>query len=97
MPAAIGGDGIGVHQARVASRRLREAVPVLARDVKPGKAKKAHGKVRKLTRALGTVRELDVTLTVLNELAERGTCRRSPSRKCEPTQSRSGSIAGRRC
>ena len=73
LPAAIGGDGIGVHQARVASRRLREAVPVLARDVKPGKAKKAHGKVRKLTRALGTVRELDVTLTVLNELAERGT------------------------
>ncbi len=31
LPAAIGGDGIGVHQARVASRRLREAVPVLAR------------------------------------------------------------------
>ena len=52
--------------------RLREAVPVLARDVKGGKAKKAQGKVRKLTRALGTVRELDVTLTVLNELAERG-------------------------
>ena len=42
LPAAIEGDGIGVHQARVASRRLREAVPVLARDVKPGKARKAQ-------------------------------------------------------
>ena len=69
LPAAIEGDGIGVHQARVASRRLREAIPVLAEDVKSNKASKAQGKVRKLTRALGVVRELDVTLTVLDELA----------------------------
>jgi CHAD domain-containing protein len=73
LPAAIEGDGIGVHQARVASRRLREAVPVLAQDVKSNKARKAHGKVRQLTRALGAVRELDVTLTVLDELAARDT------------------------
>jgi CHAD domain-containing protein len=69
LPTAIGGDGIGVHQARVASRRLREAVPVLAEDVKGGKAKKAEGKIKKLTRALGAVRELDVTLKVLDDLA----------------------------
>ena len=30
LPAAIAGDDTAVHQARVASRRLREAVPVLA-------------------------------------------------------------------
>jgi CHAD domain-containing protein len=69
LPAAIEGDGIGVHQARVASRRLREAVPVLAQDIKTGKAKKAERKIRRLTKALGAVRELDVTLTVLDELA----------------------------
>jgi CHAD domain-containing protein len=69
LPAAIEGDGIGVHQARVASRRLREAVPVLAEDVRGAKAKKAHEKIRKLTRALGAVRELDVTLKVLDDLA----------------------------
>jgi CHAD domain-containing protein len=41
----------------------------LAEDVKGGKAKKAQGKIRKLTRALGAVRELDVTLRVLDDLA----------------------------
>ena len=98
LPAAIEGDGIGVHQARVASRRLREAVPVLAADVKPSKARQSPAaRSGKLTRALGTVRELDVTLTVLDELAERGTLPRSRSRKCAPTWSRSASIAGRRC
>lgn len=46
-----------VHQARVASRRLREALAVVsARGTKP-----ASRRVRALTRALGPVRELDVT------------------------------------
>jgi CHAD domain-containing protein len=73
LPEAVGGDGIGVHQARVASRRLREAVPVLSEDANTGKARKAERKIRQLTRALGAVRELDVTLTVLDELAARDT------------------------
>jgi CHAD domain-containing protein len=69
LPAAIAGNGVSVHQARVASRRLREAVPVLATDVASGKAKKAQRTLGKLTRAIGTVRELDVTLAVLDSLA----------------------------
>jgi CHAD domain-containing protein len=69
LAAARDGDIHGVHQARVASRRLREAVPVLTSGVKGTKAGKARGKIRRLTRALGTVRELDVTLQVLDELA----------------------------
>jgi CHAD domain-containing protein len=68
---AVNGRPRGVHQARVASRRLREAVPVLTSGVKNTKAKKARGKIRRLTKALGTVRELDVTLQVLDELAAR--------------------------
>jgi len=69
LPAALAGDDAGVHHARVASRRLREAVPVLAAGLKRGK--KAERKIRKVTRALGTVREMDVTMQVLDELARR--------------------------
>jgi CHAD domain-containing protein len=69
LPAAIAGDNTGVHQARVASRRLREAVPVLSTGLKGSKAGKATRKIRRLTRALGTVRELDVTLLLLDELS----------------------------
>ena len=53
LPAAVAGDDKGVHQARVASRRLREAVPVLATGLKGSKSKKAGRKIRRLTRALG--------------------------------------------
>ena len=68
LPGAVDGDSHGVHQARVASRRLREAVPVLTAGVKAPKARKARGKIRRLTKALGTVRELDVTIQILDEL-----------------------------
>lgn len=71
LPAAVSGDRVGVHQARVASRRLREAVPVLSTGLRDSKADKARRKVRRLTRALGTVRELDVTLHLLDEFARK--------------------------
>ncbi len=73
LSGALAGHHHGVHQARVASRRLREAVPVLTSGVKGTKAKKALRKIRRLTKALGTVRELDVTLHVLDDLARRDT------------------------
>lgn len=69
LPLAIDGDGRGVHQARVATRRLREAVPVLTTGLKGSKGRKAAKKLRKLTRTLGSVRELDVTMTLIDELA----------------------------
>jgi CHAD domain-containing protein len=73
LPDGIGGSSHGVHQARVASRRLREAIPVLSSDVKGARPRKALGKIRRLTRALGTVRELDVTIQLLDELAAKDT------------------------
>jgi CHAD domain-containing protein len=69
LPAAVAGDDLAVHQARVTSRRLREAVPVLATGLTGSKAGKARKKIRRLTRALGSVRELDVTVQLLDELA----------------------------
>ncbi len=71
LSAAVAGKDVGVHQARVASRRLREALPVLTEGLHHTKAPKAQHKIRRLTQALGTVRELDVTLHLIDELADR--------------------------
>jgi CHAD domain-containing protein len=71
LTAAIAGTDVGVHQARVASRRLREALPVLTAGLHHTKAGKAQRKIRRLTQALGTVRELDVTLHLIDEIGER--------------------------
>lgn len=71
LTAAIAGKDVGVHQARVASRRLREALPVLTKGLEHSKSGKAQRKIRRLTQALGTVRELDVTLHLIDELGER--------------------------
>jgi CHAD domain-containing protein len=71
LPAAVAGKDTGVHQARVASRRLREAIPVLTDGLEHTKGGKARRKTRRLTQALGPVRELDVTLHLLDEVGER--------------------------
>lgn len=72
LPSAIKGDDTAVHRARVASRRLRESVPVLSTGVKGSKSNKARRKIRRLTRALGMVRELDVALKAVDELGNNG-------------------------
>jgi CHAD domain-containing protein len=71
MPAAQAGDEISVHQARVASRRLREALPVLGTRADEDQLDRVQKRVRRITRALGPVRELDVTLLLLAELEGR--------------------------
>ena len=71
MPAAQAGDEISVHQARVASRRLREALPVLGTRANEHQLDRVQKRVRRITRALGPVRELDVTLSLLAELEGR--------------------------
>ena len=73
MPAAQEGDETSVHQARVASRRLREALPVLGATADHAALDRAARRVRRITRALGPVRELDVTLSLLAELEGKGT------------------------
>jgi CHAD domain-containing protein len=69
MPAAQAGDMRSVHQARVATRRLREALPVLRASVDGHALSRVRRQVRRMTRALGPVRELDVALAHLDELA----------------------------
>jgi CHAD domain-containing protein len=72
MPAAQAGDVRSVHQARVATRRLRAALPVLRKSLDAHAIDRARTRVRRMTRALGPVRELDVSLVHLDEFANRG-------------------------
>ena len=60
------GDLDAVHSTRVASRRLRELLPIL--EVDSGTARKLGRRLRNATRRLGVVRELDVLMLTLQEL-----------------------------
>lgn len=71
MPAAQAGDESSVHHARVASRRLREVLPVAGADARRD-IQRAMKQVRRVTRALGPVREIDVALGHLAEFGEKG-------------------------
>lgn len=68
LPAVLAEDAEALHRTRVASRRLREVLPVIdaGGDASPGSARRRG--IRRLTRVLGGVRELDVALTLLAEL-----------------------------
>src|SRR5450432_1890131 len=60
------GEVRALHRARVASRRLREQIPML--QLESGAARKLGRRLRKVTARLGTVRELDVLLLLIDEL-----------------------------
>ncbi len=69
--AVRAGHAKGVHRARVASRRLREALAVIGAADPKSHAARATRAVRRLTRALGPVREIDVALVELDRAARR--------------------------
>jgi CHAD domain-containing protein len=62
------GDVRAIHRTRVATRRLRELLPILQLD--SDLAAKLGRRLRKITTRLGSVRELDVLLLVIDELRE---------------------------
>jgi CHAD domain-containing protein len=67
IPAAVAGDDIeGVHDVRVASRRLRAAMDV-AVDCFPAEwYRPLHKEAKDITSALGAVRDLDVQIEALS-------------------------------
>ncbi|MEZ5294155.1 MAG: CHAD domain-containing protein [Vicinamibacterales bacterium] len=69
LPPALDGDRGGVHQARVASRRLRELVPVWP-GLDDRDARRAQKRLRRVTRTLGRVRELDVSAGLYEQLIQ---------------------------
>ncbi len=69
LPDAARGNQEALHRARIASRRLREALPLISSSQR---ARRLERKIRKITRALGPVRELDVALQILDEVEATG-------------------------
>ena len=64
-PDFVSGRGKALHKTRVASRRIREALPIVGAGASAAKVKKLSRKMRTLTRSLGPIRELDVELHLL--------------------------------
>jgi CHAD domain-containing protein len=66
------GDGRAIHKLRVATRRLREALPA-AGALSPSETDvdRIVRDLRRITRSLGRVRELDVSRAVLEKFAKR--------------------------
>lgn len=73
LPAAARGTPRAVHQARVATRRLRELLPL----VSVRHRRRLLEAARRITRALGPVRELDVAIANLDEFAADGALSRA--------------------
>jgi len=75
LPGVESGEIGAIHRTRVASRRLRELLPLL--QLEPSVVRKMNRRLRKVTRRLGNVRELDVLIKLIDELRQ---SRRLPAR-----------------
>jgi CHAD domain-containing protein len=64
-PDFVSGRTGGLHKTRVASRRIREALPIVAAAAPADKVKKLNKKIRAITRSLGPIRVRDVELDLL--------------------------------
>ncbi len=94
VPAALGGEPAAVHQARVASRRLREVVPILddARLGRPGRRGRAarDSRARSGPGARCHQRRSTPTATASDAGASAGACRRRPRAVARPGRGHAG-------
>ena len=67
LRGALAGSRESVHQVRVAGRRLRVALPLLARKPGGGRVRRARRDLRSLVREAGQGRDLDVILPLFEE------------------------------
>jgi CHAD domain-containing protein len=67
LPKGLAGDEEAIHQMRVAGRRLRVALPLLAQKPEGRRVHRALRVLRELTRTAGASRDLDVGLELLAE------------------------------
>lgn len=67
LPSAVRGDSDGIHDVRVASRRLRAALPIAGEAARVD-VRALSRDVRRVTRALSAVREADVVRDLIQAL-----------------------------
>src|SRR5690349_3331847 len=67
LPRALTGDEEAIHEMRVAGRRLRVALPLLALRPDGKRVRRALVGIKDLTRAAGSSRDLDVMLSGLEQ------------------------------
>ena len=67
----LDGDARGVHDARIATRRIRELLPLVAEQKRWSSVDHIPGRFRQLGRTLGHVRDADVRLALLGSLEAR--------------------------
>lgn len=70
LPGAVAGHDEAVHQVRVAGRRLRVALPLLARKGDGRTVRRALKVLRHLTRTVGAGRDMDVILGLFQDRLE---------------------------
>ena len=71
LPAVRDGDVEAIHDARVATRRLRAVLRTAMRGPRADHVEPLARLVKRAGRALGRVRDLDVSLSLLRDLEER--------------------------
>lgn len=71
-------DAEGVHQMRVASRRLRAALPIFGSCLKKSQQERWREGVKGLTKALGEARDTDVQVEFLRSFLERAPAEARP-------------------
>lgn len=71
-------DEEGVHQMRVASRRLRAGLPIFSSCFKEGQYERWRGSIKGITGALGEARDTDVQIVYLRSFLEKTTEQQRP-------------------
>lgn len=67
LPVALAGDEEAIHQMRVTGRRLRVALPLLARKPEGKRVARTRRRLRALVRTAGSSRDLDVGLSLFEQ------------------------------
>ncbi len=71
LPGVRDGEADAIHDARVSTRRIREALPIVTAAVPNADFEPVRVTARKAGRALGRARDLDVALELVTELERR--------------------------